>query len=657
MINESIKLERIGNSSYLEFKFLNGSIYMDESKYGAYALSPGCGSGKTTIVKQLIKMKWHEGILYSAFTRDECNEMYKWIKENLIGTRNETTGEVLTYKDILVLHSDYTADGTDKDLWMNRPEEVADKRIVICTHSKLLDEPLCLLVNSNFNMTLSQVYGPTKASSMNSGNGRLPRQWLLIDEITEANQVKFTVPRSIAGTLGQVSNITQEIIDDPNNPNGKICYLRQLDKPRFVRADNFYYVFKGKAELAASYFPEQFSMLPKTSKCRLDELRKEQFCESIFNNFDRIAESNNQYVKLSYSYADLISSKMNTKLILLDGTSDITMTTSKKFQVLPIQNNNNNERYNSKVSISLFSFYGLDRKVKADKSIPNIDFYIKDKIENIVDQLETIIRSNEKTLIFTWMDLKSDETEINDDEDFTQSNTSADVKEIKLVDESRLAIVNPNQYFYKYIQHKLEDRGLVHGVNFSIEYYGSGKDKAVNEYRDYDAVVLAGNYRVPNSVISDFNLMFGTNITGTEYYANRAIQAICRTRIRKHEGEAINVYISSDWSGDTINYIKRYLKIDKVEGQISAENVANVSYMYNELRKIGISPKKAEQIAKLSTLDQNIFRAITSKVMYSTSLRLNDIYEIIPMTVKEVHKYRRILSSLLDYGVKLNIIK
>lgn len=57
MINESIKLERIGNSSYLEFKFLNGSIYMDESKYGAYALSPGCGSGKTTIVKQLIKMK------------------------------------------------------------------------------------------------------------------------------------------------------------------------------------------------------------------------------------------------------------------------------------------------------------------------------------------------------------------------------------------------------------------------------------------------------------------------------------------------------------------------------------------------------------------------------------------------------------------------
>lgn len=655
MINESIKLERIGNSSYLEFKFLNGSIYMDESKYGAYALSPGCGSGKTTIVKQLIKMKWHEGILYSAFTRDECNEMYKWIKENLIGTRNETTGEVLTYKDILVLHSDYTADGTDKDLWMNRPEEVADKRIVICTHSKLLDEPLCLLVNSNFNMTLSQVYGPTKASSMSSGNGRLPRQWILIDEITEANQVKFTVPRSIAGTLGQVSNVVQETKDDPNNPNGKICYLRQLDKPRFVRADNFYYAFKGKAELAASYFPEQFSVLSRASRCRLDELRKEQFCESIFNNFDRIAESNNQYVKLSYSYADLISPKMNTKLILLDGTSDITITTSKKFQVLPIQNDNNNERYNSKVSLSLFSFHGLDRKVKADKSIPDIDFYIKDKINNIVDQLEAIIRSNEKTLIFTWMDLKSDETEINDDEDFTQSNTSVDIKEVKLAAESKSAIVNPNQYFYKYIQHKLEDRGLVNGVNFSIEYYGSGKDKAINDYRDYDAVVLAGSYRVPNSVISDFNLMFGTNITGTEYYTNRAIQAICRTRIRKHKGEPINVYISSDWSGDTVNSIRRYLNVPGFESIIVNEAKADIDYMYNELRKKGITPKKAEQIAKLSTLDQNIFRAIIDEVRYSTEVKLDDVFNIIPMTRKDSNKYRRILGTLQSYGVKCDI--
>lgn len=47
--------ESYGN--FLRFNFLNGTIYLDESKYGAYALCPGCGSGKTTIVKQLTKMK------------------------------------------------------------------------------------------------------------------------------------------------------------------------------------------------------------------------------------------------------------------------------------------------------------------------------------------------------------------------------------------------------------------------------------------------------------------------------------------------------------------------------------------------------------------------------------------------------------------------
>lgn len=189
----------------------------------------------------------------------------------------------------------------------------------------------------------------------------------------------------------------------------------------------------------------------------------------------------------------------------------------------------------------------------------------------------------------------------------------------------------------------------------SIEYYGSGKDKAINDYRDYDAVVLAGNYRVPNSVISDFNLMFGTNITGTEYYTNRAIQAICRTRIRKHKGEPINVYISSDWSGDTVNSIRRYLNVPGFESVIVNEAKTDVDYMYSELRKKGITPKKAEQIAKLSTLDQNIFRAIMDEVRYSIEIKLDDMFNIIPMTEKKVSKYYKMITWLGLLGIQLKI--
>lgn len=132
-----IKLNEL-ESGMLEFNFLNGTIYLDEARFGAYAICPGCGSGKTTIIKQLIGMKWHEGILYSAFTRDEVNSMYNWIVNNLVDKEDPLTGRTLKLDDIIVLHSDYTAAGTDKDLWLNRPREIANKKIVLCTHAKLM---------------------------------------------------------------------------------------------------------------------------------------------------------------------------------------------------------------------------------------------------------------------------------------------------------------------------------------------------------------------------------------------------------------------------------------------------------------------------------------------------------------------------------------
>jgi hypothetical protein len=246
------------------------------------------------------------------------------------------------------------------------------------------------------------------------------------------------------------------------------------------------------------------------------------------------------------------------------------------------------------------------------------------------------------------MDLKSNSSEINDDEYINS--------ESRFVTESKTAVINPNFLFYRYIQHKLEERGLRSGENFSVEYYGGGKDKAVNEYREYDAVVLAGNYRVPNSVINEFNMMFGSNVTGSEYYCNRAIQAICRTRIRNHRGESVNVYISSDWSGDTINSIRRYLGINKLGCQESKNIEIDVDYMYNELRKINITPKKAEQIAKLSLLDPNIFNAILGNYFYECTVKLNDIYRILPKADKESYRYASMINWLSKLGIKLTII-
>jgi hypothetical protein len=291
---------------------------------------------------------------------------------------------------------------------------------------------------------------------------------------------------------------------------------------------------------------------------------------------------------------------------------------------------------------------GLERRIKLDKSISDIDFYIKDKIEGIVDNLSNIIKENKKTLIFTWMDLKSDSTEVNDDSNFIQSNMSSEIGGIKLVSESKSTLINPNQSFYKYIQHRLEDRGFKVGEDFSIEYYGSGKDKAINDYRDYDAVVMCGNYRVPNSVISDFNLMFHTNITGTEYYANRAIQAICRTRIRKHNGDPIFIYYTSDIDKKVIDRLLSYLDNGLVE-DIYSGNYMKVA------PKFKIKTKWKPIIDLFCKLDYEFERCIYSGFPYNLDFTLDEIYKLIPMSRKERCKYNSLVSYLKTLGINLNI--
>ena len=171
--------------------------------------------------------QWHEGILYSAFTRDEVNSMYNWIVNNLVDKEDPLTGRTLRLDDIIVLHSDYTAAGTDKDLWLNRPREIANKKIVLCTHAKLLDEPLHLLVASNFNQPLSDVIGPLAASVIGGSNSLLPRQWILIDESTEAKSEKFKVSKSMIMALGTLSDRVNNVSRvDPMT--GRIIYSSSL---------------------------------------------------------------------------------------------------------------------------------------------------------------------------------------------------------------------------------------------------------------------------------------------------------------------------------------------------------------------------------------------------------------------------------------------
>ena len=164
-----------------------------------------------------------------------------------------------------------------------------------------------------------------------------------------------------------------------------------------------------------------------------------------------------------------------------------------------------------------------------------------------------------------------------------------------------------------------------------------------NEYREFDGIVLLGKYQVPGHVINEFNIDNHSSITGIEYYANRVVQAVCRTRIRMHQGLPINVYFSSDWNDDVISLAGVHLGVKGlVCPKLFISNLeSDIKFMTSVLRTdLKISPKKAEQIAKLSTLDRGIYCAIVNNGIYKCTLSLDDVYSIIPMSRKEVDAYK-----------------
>lgn len=77
---------------------------------------------------------------------------------------------------------------------------------------------------------------------------------------------------------------------------------------------------------------------------------------------------------------------------------------------------------------------------------------------------------------------------------------------------------------------------------------------------------------------------------------------------------------------------------------------------YERLREIGITPKKAEKIAKLCEYDERILTAIERNTIYTVNIKLDKIYELIPMSRKEVDKYSYLRDLLARYGIVLNII-
>jgi hypothetical protein len=195
----------------IEMTFLNGGKITIPNKFGAYVVASGCGSGKTTIIKRMIPELCNDGIVYSASTISECNDMFTYCYN--LCTNPSINPKPFTLKDIILLHSgdcpiEECRDEFNnwKNIYKNNPEEIRYKKIVICTHHKLLNTHPATFLRYEGNRYVVDMddLSPIEKSITSECQGNIkkyPRQLILIDELPSCNTFQFIVDPAIIRLL------------------------------------------------------------------------------------------------------------------------------------------------------------------------------------------------------------------------------------------------------------------------------------------------------------------------------------------------------------------------------------------------------------------------------------------------------------------------
>ena len=293
---------------------------------------------------------------------------------------------------------------------------------------------------------------------------------------------------------------------------------------------------------------------------------------------------------------------------LFDGTGDLTFENSLRFNVRTVRN-----KYNSPIEYIKIK-NSIGRYHRESSLISNQD-EIKRLLDENITRMINIINENDKVLFLVWKNFK----------------LKSSVKRTDSINISE-TIFNNDFLLADYYSHKIcENLGVQYTGNkrikynnkeFSIIHYQSGLDKATNEFRDYNSIVLFGNFLVPEDAVVNFNKMYDCSTSYLKFTTYQLTQSICRTRIRKHKGESIRIYYTNDWDDNYIMYLNMYLTnsvnwmdINKINdtGILSISDKVRLS---DDVLIDNIQNKWRKDLKSLIEYDDNIRVALLNKSSY-----------------------------------------
>lgn len=350
MIQGKIRAIDHGEKGGFDLSFLNGDITIPDQPDG-YIVSCGCGVGKTSVIKQMIVMRYKEGILYCVDTKDELDKMETALLNMGIDNR-----------DILKIHQDI-----DKDIlsdYFSHPETLMQKPIILITHCRLFADLINFFVLYKPKDKVSAFDGDFKKLMQRNDT----RRYIFLDETPLFFKPFATIPRIILGCLAKWENGEWK------------CKER------------------GEMELFYENFIKGTELDFFRTEHALNNLKREVLFNLIEQNIGKWMNFKDtaRDIQVYFYSADLIQEGMKAHVIVFEGAGDILLRQSKVFKLLDIK-----LKYNSEV---VFNKFQMDWKRKDDNICAS---YIATSIESIIKA------ATGKTLVVVWKNTgkeKEDET-------------------------------------------------------------------------------------------------------------------------------------------------------------------------------------------------------------------------------------------------------
>lgn len=259
---------------------------------GLHIISSGCGSGKTTMILEIVKEKWKNGILIVVPTINDAEELYGKIEV----WKNGLTS--FFRPKVKVIHSG-KGRITEMEEYKKNPESISGFEILIITSVRLIIEPYELFLKF-------------------SGTGT--RGLVLIDEMINFYPKPFDIPREMKDILSFVDKKKTHFGKSGKSIGGgyyKHCY-HDLDSMRAAYSSSGFRLFSGRNGL--------------------NDYKTEYIMKHVLNN-----GLDTGILGKVKDFAD------QTCTILFDGTADCIFKDSDS-RLIPISSS----RYNSDIEFSQF---------------------------------------------------------------------------------------------------------------------------------------------------------------------------------------------------------------------------------------------------------------------------------------------------------------